>query len=129
MHLTQRLGHSPQPNIFPCADVCAGMEHQIRCPQDVTAFQFNDQRVTRFLPQRIVGRSEIQQIGRMSHDRFDPRLLGPFPKPKHIMLLQRVHFPGAIRLDEYLQGVTSHGLRPVECSIQSPGDGLMGTEP
>ncbi len=125
--LPQRPRHLRQPCFLTRTHVRARMEHQPRDLQRLAPLQFDDEHIAGLRPQHVVVRAQVEQVGAMAYHRADTRLLGPRLETHDVLLGQRLHRPGAIRLYEDLYCLTAHRTGAIERLVHPASDGLVGS--
>ena len=106
----------------------ARVQHHAEDAELLSPGQLVDQCVDRFLPQRVVGRAQVQQIGRVGDDRADAGGSLCFEPALDLFRCGRLLLPPVLILGEDLHRVGADGLRPLEREAQAAGNGHVGAE-
>ena len=116
------------PLLFSSAQVGAGMHHESRDPQSVTAIQLVAEGRSRASEIVWIGRGEIHQIGGVSYQGRDLAIAELLLEPLHVGFCERFSLPLAGVLDEDLNGVAGQIGSSGDGSEDTACDGNMGTE-
>ena len=123
MDAVERGGNAVDTRLLTAAGVRAGMQHHMRNAIGVGALQLVLVRVDAALPQVVLGRGQVDEIGRVA-DRIENALRLHFILPTgDVVLVDGRPLPLAVVLGEDLHGVGADGRRPVQRLAHTAGNG------
>ena len=121
-------GDSCQTGFLTLTHVRAGMNDQVGDAKQAAALDLDGHRVDRFLPQRVVGTSQIDEIRGMGDRVDDSRLVQGESKGRDMLGRERRGIPLVVVLGEELNGLEVHGMRGPDRAVASSRDRHVSTE-
>src|SRR5688572_5848838 len=122
----ERRGGSLEPCLEARAEVGADVEDDAVGFDRARDGDGVEQRVARFLPQRVVRRPQVDEVERVADDRPDLLLLAPLAEAHDVLHGVVRGTPGTRALREDLDGLAAALDRPVDRRVDPSAGGDMG---